>query len=233
MYDQTLFMSALSRFARELPSRYDVDVALAELTETVTAVLELSGSGVSLAEQGRLRFVTAVSSDSVDLEQLQEELQMGPCRDAYETGVVVSVYDVRRESARWPEFSAEAARLGVAGMAGVPMRLAGKPVGALNLYVHEPRIWPAQDIAVAEVLADVFTAYIINGSKLRQQEELARQLQFALDSRVIIEQAKGITANQRGLSVDQAFDLLRRHARSNNASLRSVAEAVVRVDLKL
>ena len=232
MYDQPLFLQTLSRFAVVLPGRYDLEATLTELTESLTSVLGLSGSGVTMADEGgRLRFVTAVSQASGDLERNQEQQQAGPCRDAFDTGEVVRVTDVRKESSRWPEFSATAARLSVAGVAGIPMRLADKVIGALNLYSSEAREWTDEDIAVAGVLADVATSYVVNASKLRQQEQLSEQLQQALESRVIIEQAKGITAQQKSVSVDDAYQLIRRHARNNNASLRVVAEAIVAVGL--
>lgn len=233
MYDQPLFLQTLSRFAVVLPARYDLEASLSELTESVTEVLGLSGSGVIMAEDGRLRFVTAVSQASGELERNQEQHQAGPCRDAYETGEVVRVTDVRQESQRWPLFATAATRLGVAGVAGIPMRLADEIIGALNLYSPEPRAWTDEDIAVAGVLADVATSYIVNASKLRQQEQLSEQLQEALESRVVIEQAKGITAYKNAISVDQAYQRMRGHARSNNASLRMVAEAIVAVGLQV
>ena len=98
MYDQSLFLQTLSRFAVVLPARHDLESALTELTESVTAVLGLSGSGVMMAEDGRRRFVTAVSQASGELEFDQQERQAGPCRDAYDTGEVVRVTDVREES---------------------------------------------------------------------------------------------------------------------------------------
>jgi GAF domain-containing protein len=233
MYDQPLFLETLSRFAVVLPARYDLESSLTELTRSVIAVLGLGGSGVTMAEDGQLRFVTAVSHASGELERNQEEQQAGPCRDAYDTGEVIKVTDVRAESARWPEFAATAARVNVAGVAGIPMRLADETIGALNIYSTEPREWTDDDIAVAAVLADVATSYVVNASKLRQQEQLSEQLQEALESRVIIEQAKGITAQQNALTIDQAYQRMRRHARSNNASLRVVAEAIVAVGLRV
>jgi GAF domain-containing protein len=233
MYDQPLFLQTLSRFAVVLPARYDLGATLAELAESVTAVLGLSGSGVTMAEEGRLHFVTAVSQASGELERNQELWQAGPCRDAFDTGQVVRVTDVRVESTRWPEFSAAAIRLAVAGVAGIPMRLADQIIGALNLYSPVPREWSDEDIAVAGVLADVATSYVVNASKLRQQEQLGEQLQEALESRVVIEQAKGITAQQHSVTIDQAYQRIRRHARSNNASLRVVAEAIVAVGLQV
>ena len=172
-----------------------------------------------------------MSQASGELERNQEEQQAGPCRDAYDTGEVVRVTDVRRESSRWPEFSATAARLDVAGVAGIPMRLADQIIGALNLYAAGPREWSDEDIAVAGVLAEVATSYVVNASKLRQQEQLSEQLQHALESRVVIEQAKGITAQQKSVTIDQAYQLMRGHARNNNACLRTVPEAIVAVGL--
>jgi GAF domain-containing protein len=168
VYDQSLFRQTLSRFAVVLPARYDLEAALTELTESLTAVLGLSGSGVTMAdERGRLRFVTAVSQASGELERNQEEEQAGPCRDAYDTGEVVRVTDVREESGRWPEFSATATRLAVAGVAGIPMRLADQIIGALNLYSPEPREWSDEDIAVAGVLADVATSWNSSASSCK------------------------------------------------------------------
>ena len=233
MYDQPLFLQTLSRFAVVLPARYDLEAALSELTESVIAVLGLCGSEVTMAEDGKLRFVTAASEASGELERSQQEQQAGPCREAYETGVVVRVSDVRQESVRWPEFSAIATRLGVAGVAGIPMRLDNQMIGALNHYSPEPRGWSDVDIAVAGVLADVATSYVVNASKLRQQLQLSEQLQEALESRVVIEQAKGITAYKNSVTIDQAYQMMRRHARSNNASLRLVAEAIVAVGLEV
>jgi AmiR/NasT family two-component response regulator len=113
------------------------------------------------------------------------------------------------------------------------MRLDDQIIGALNLYSYEPRKWSDGDIAVAGVLADVATSYVVNASKLRQQEQLSEQLQEALESRVVIEQAKGITAHKNVVTIDQAYQLMRRHARDNNASLRVVAEAIVAVGLQV
>jgi len=235
MYNQSLLLQTLSRFAVILPARYDVQEALSELKESVTAVLGLCGSWVTMADDGRLSFLTAMSQVSAELERDHAHLHpfSCPCRDAYSTGEVVRVTDVREQSTRWPEFSAFATRLSLAGVAAIPMRLADEIIGALNLYSPEPRDWSDEDIAVAGVLANVATSYVVNASKLRQQQQLTEQLQEALKSRVIIEQAKGITAQQRAISVSQAYQLMRGHARRNNASLRVVAEAIVAVGLQV
>jgi len=235
MYDQVLLLKTLARFAVVLPARYDLQEALSELTESVTALLGLCGSWVTLADDGQLRFMASVSQALAELERDHEQLHPFPCpcRDAYTTGEVVRVTDVRQESTRWPEYSASATRLSIAGVASIPMRLADQNIGALNLYSPEPRQWSDEDMAVAGVLADMATSYMVNASKLRQQEQLTEQLRGALESRVVIEQAKGITAQQHSVTIDEAYQLMRRHARNNNASLRTVAEAIVAVGLQV
>ena len=235
MYDQSLLLQTLARFAVVLPARYDLTEALSELTESVTAVLGLCGSWVTMADHGQLRVLTAVSQASAELERDHAQLHPFPCpcRDAYSTGEVVRVTDIRQESTRWPEFSASATRLSMPGVAAIPIRLADQIIGALNLYSPEPREWSDEDIAVAAVLADMATSYVVNASKLHQQEQLSEQLQEALESRVVIEQAKGMTAQQNSVTLDHAYQRMRRHARNNNASLRVVAEAIVAVGLQV
>lgn len=231
MYDQRLFLQTLSRFVEVLPARYDLDAVLADLTENVTAVLGLCGSGVTMASDGRLRYVAKATRASAELERDHAKLHPCPCRDAYATGEVVRVTGLCEESTRWPEFAATAARVSVAGIAAIPMRLDNKVIGALILYSTEPRQWSDGAIAVARVMADLATSYAVNASKLHQQEQLSEQLQEALDSRVVIEQAKGITAYQCEVTIDQAYQRMRTHARNNHASLRKVAEAIVGVGL--
>jgi len=235
MYDRPLLFQALSRFAATLPAPYDLEEALTELTESVTAVLGLCGSWVTLADDEQLRLLAAVSQAPADLERDHAQLHPFPCpcRDAYSTGEVVRVTDVREHSTRWPEFSASATRLSMAGVAAVPMRLGEQIIGALNLYSLEPRDWSDEDMAVAAVLASMATSYLVNASKLRQQEQLSEHLQEVLDARLVIEQAKGITATRQSVTLDEADERMRSHARDNNASLRVVAEAIVAVGLEV
>ena len=221
----------MSRFAAVLPVRYDLESTLTEFTESVALVLRVFGSGITMADDPRLRYLTKALQTSAEVERDQIHRHQCPSRDAYATGEVVAVTDLREESTRWPEFSASARPLNVVGLAAVSMRLDDKIIGTLNLYSSEPREWSDRDIAVTGVLADVATSNVVNASMRLQQEQLSQQLQEALDSRVVIEQAKGITAQQHSFTVDAAYQLMRGHARNNNASLRLVAEAIVAVGL--
>jgi AmiR/NasT family two-component response regulator len=103
----------------------------------------------------------------------------------------------------------------------------------MNVYDAQPREWSEEDLAAASVLADVATSYLVNASKLHQQQQLNEQLTTALESRAVIEQAKGITAGDAGVSVQEAYHRIRRHARNHNTSLRAVAEAVVNLGLRV
>jgi GAF domain-containing protein len=232
VYDHTLFVQTLSAFTHTLLTPYDTQSMLEELTERVSAVLGLTGSGVSLAVDDHLTLASAVPSAVADLERVQEETGAGPCWDAFRAGEPVLVRDLREAPHTWGTYQEAAERLGLRAVAGIPLQLGDLCVGALNLYADQPREWPHDDVAAATVLADMATGYLVNASKLRQQEQLAEQLQTALDSRVVIEQAKGMVAASEGISIEEAFARIRRYARDRNLLLRSVAEQVVSAGLR-
>jgi GAF domain-containing protein len=233
VYDSSMFIRILSEFSGKLLTEYDVDTVLMDLMERLTELLGLDGSGVALAQGDRLDVVTAVPDPLAELEKVQIMHQSGPCVDAYRTVSVVVVADLEAQHQTWPEYCAVAERLGLGSVAGIPMRLGGTAIGALNLYDRGPRSWAREDIAAAMVMADIATSYLVNASKLRQQEQLNEQLQHALDSRSVIEQAKGIVAGEREITVELAFRRIRAHARSHSVTVRSVAESIVHRGLKL
>ncbi len=233
MTDRDRLLDVLTSFARLLVTDYAVSDALHDLVDGSTAVLHVAGAGVSLVNDGRLTFATATPNQLETVEQIQEDTQSGPCVDAYRLGRIVVVSDLDQEAERWPALADAARQAGLVAVAGIPMHLNGTRIGVLNLYDDQPRDWTEDDIGGATLLADVASAYIANAQRLDQAHTTAEQLQRALDSRVIIEQAKGMIANQRGISVDAAFGMLRSHARSHQASLHAVAEAVVNLRLQL
>ncbi|MBF6241033.1 GAF and ANTAR domain-containing protein [Nocardia otitidiscaviarum] len=231
--DQKALVAALSRFARILPTDYDVASALDELAGAVTQILGLAGAGVTVESEGRLRFVTAHSEHIAAVEKHQELAQEGPCVHSHSTGEVVAVADLRERLERWPEYAAAALQHGVAAVAGVPMRLNGISVGTIDLYSSEVRDWASEDLEVAQVFADMATGYVVNADKRRQTQQLTEQLQQALASRVVIEQAKGIIANAAGITPDEAFERIRRYARDHQARLYAVVHAIVDAGLRL
>lgn len=232
MYDHTLFVQTLSAFTHTLLTPYDTQTLLEELTERVGAVFDLAGSGVMLAVEGHLTLASAVPAAVADLERVQEDEESGPVWDAFRTGSPVTVADLGAHEHGWGRVREEAERLGLRSVAALPMRLGDWSVGTLSLYAGEPREWPEEDVAAATALADMATGYLVNASKLRQQEQLAEQLQSALDSRVVIEQAKGMVAAAEGITVDEAFERIRRYARDRNLVLRVVAGQVVSEGLR-
>jgi GAF domain-containing protein len=232
VYDHTLFVQTLSAFTHTLLTPYDTQTMLEELTERVSAVFDLTGSGVMLAVEGHLTLASAVPTAVADLERVEEDLESGPSWEAFRAGSPVTVADLGAHQHGWGRLREEAERLGLRSVAVVPMRLGEWRVGTLGLYAGEPREWPEEDVAAATALADMATGYLVNASKLRQQEQLAEQLQTALDTRVVIEQAKGMVAAAEGITVDEAFARIRRYARDRNLLLRAVAQQVVSEGLR-
>ena len=232
MPDRSLLVDQLTRFARQLVDDYTISDALHDLVDATTAILGIRGAGTSLGHDGRLAFATAVPEDITAVEQVQERDQEGPCVEAFRTGRPVLVTDLTIESERWPEIAAAAAAVGISSVAAIPLCLDGTCLGALDLYRTEAHAWTEEEVETAALLAAMAAGYLANASRLDRAEQTAAQLQEALDSRVVIEQAKGILAGERGISVDVAFTVLRGYARSRRAPLREVANAVVRLGLR-
>ncbi len=232
MADQQLLFNALSDFAHTLVLRYAISDVLFSLTDHISDVLGVAGSGVSLAEGGRLRFVTASSEPIADLERIQELAQHGACVDAFRTGRVVQSNDLTIES-RWPELVPDALRLGLRSVVAMPMRLGDDTIGSVNIYDVHQRDWLDDDLKAAQLLADMASSYVANASELEQSERIREQLQQAFDSRIVIEQAKGMIAADQGVGVDEAFKRLRAYTRAHHASLHDVASAVVNLGLRL
>jgi GAF domain-containing protein len=227
-----LLMDTLAGFARTLAQGYEIADVLHDLTERIKAMLDLTGAGVNLWKGGRITFVTSDNESVASLERVQEQHQQGPCVEAARTGRTLAVGDIGHEIEHWPAYAAHAQTVGIVAIAGIPMRLDGSTIGAVNLYDGSPRTWIEEDLRVAQVLSDIATSYVINASRLDHQRRTAEQLQRALDSRIIIEQAKGIISAHREVSIDEAFKLLRKHANDHHASLHATADAVVKLGLR-
>lgn len=229
---RTVPIDVLHRFTAALVEESDVAEILWEFADAVSQVLEVSGAGVSLASGGALT-VAVVTSEAVRcIEAVQQETKQGPCQEAYESGQTWRVPDIDAAD-QWPEYQAIAKEVGMRSVMGVPLRFRGRSIGALNVYHAEPRDWGDDDLAVCQVLGNMATSFVAHHADLVSAQQLSDQLQVALDSRVVIEQAKGILAEHHDVSVQQAFERMRSHARSNNVSLRSVAIAVVERGFRL
>jgi GAF domain-containing protein len=232
MPDHQVLLEVLTRFSRTLAGRYDISDVLYELSDTASEILGAAGVGVSLGDDGgRLRFATASNQTITHVEHVQQDSQSGPCHVAFNTGHAVYVPDLS-QSSDWPELRDAALRNGLVSVAGVPLTLGETTIGSLNIYDDKVRDWNSDDDLTVQVLANMATAYVAHASQLDQANRINEQLQTALDNRVLIEQAKGILTGERNITLDEAFNVLRNHARSHNVSVGSIAHAVVELGLR-
>ena len=216
--------------ADTLVAGFDLMDFLHTLTERCVELLEVDAAGLLLADSGGvLRLVAASTQQAKVVELFQIQDDEGPCVDCYRTGQVVSIGDIRSDSAtaRWPQFATAAAEVGFVGVHVIPMRLRDQIIGTLNLFRSaSDGLNPAVAVA-GRALVDVATIGILQERAIHQQEVVAGQLQVALNSRVIIEQAKGILAERLRTTPDEAFLILRRYARDHNRPLTVLAGDVI------
>jgi len=225
-------IKVLAEFAHTLTDGYAITDVLYRLADSVVDVLSAAGAGVSLADDtGRLRAITSINALSAAIEAAEEQYEQGPCVDAYRDGHSVPVPDLAKHSSSWTEYTTVARRHGVVSVLAVPVAAHGSTMGALDVYATEARTW-ADDSTVAQTFADMAASYLLHASALDQAQRTAEQLQNALDSRLVIEQAKGMLANEHNIPVEEAFQTLRRHARRHGANLTSTAEAIVHLGLR-
>jgi transcriptional regulator with GAF, ATPase, and Fis domain len=207
---------------------FDVIDFLHVLTDRSVQLLDVSAAGLLLADpRGELRVVAASSEAARLLELFQLQNQEGPCLDCYRTGRPVEATDLAAETRRWPRFAAAAQRAGFTAVQALPMRLREQVIGALNLFRADAGAFAPGDVRVGQALADVATISLLHERNVRLSDTLNEQLQTALNSRVVIEQAKGKLAERLGLDMDQAFSLLRKYARTRNMRLSDLAQAVI------
>ncbi len=225
--DDDPLLDVLRRFARAMARGYDLADILHEFCEHAAEVVGADAAGVALLDGDKLRFVTATNATAVAAEHAQEEHQAGPCLASIHDRRPVPVADLRDHTDDWPAYCADVLGHGVHAVLGIPLILDDERIGSLDVYQRAPREWSDAEINSATVLADIAAAYVLNASELARTQRTAEQLQHALDSRVVIEQAKGVVAAKRELPVDEAFRLIRQHARSNNRTVREVALGVL------
>ncbi|ADP82519.1 GAF and ANTAR domain-containing protein [Pseudofrankia inefficax] len=228
MVHEQQLSEAFVSLADSLVADYDVADLLHRLADHCVTLLDVAAAGLLLADQrGSLQVVAASSETSRLLELFQLQHDQGPCLDSYRTGTAVSVPDVAVAADRWPIFAAETLAAGYHSVHALPMRLRDDVIGTLNLFGARPGRLADADARVGQALADVATIAILQERAIRHREMLAEQLQNALTSRIVIEQAKGVLAERGRLDMDEAFDRLRRHARNTNTRLTDLARDVV------
>jgi ANTAR domain/GAF domain len=214
--------------ADTLVEQFDPVDFLQMLVDRCVELLAVDAAALMLADQrGDLQLVSCTTERAREVEQFQLDVREGPCLDCFTTGRPQLGVDLTADPDRWPRFTRVAGAAGFVGTHALPMRLRRQVIGALNLYTEAPRALPAEDLAVGQAMADIATIGLLHERNLRDQTALSEQLQIALDSRVLIEQAKGVLAARAGLSVTEAFTRMRAHARRRGLTLTAVAGAVV------
>jgi GAF domain-containing protein len=206
---------------------FDVIDFLHVLTTRSVDLLDVSAAGLLLADpRGELRVVAASSEAARVLELFQLQSDQGPCLDCFRSGRPVTSTALSTDQ-RWPEFAAAAGEAGFAAVQALPMRLRDQVIGALNLFRITPGTFDPASVRVGQALADVATIGLLHERSMRRSDTLNEQLQTALNSRVVIEQAKGKLAERLGIDTDQAFTLLRDQARNRNQRLSDLARSFV------
>lgn len=231
---EAALVDAFTTLADSLVAGFDVIELLQSLVETCHDLLDVSEGGILLADDsGELEVVASTSEATSLVETMQLDAEEGPCWECFRTGKVVSVTSLDEGDARWPRFARVAREQGFRSVHAVPLRLRETVIGTLNLLRHEPGELNERDVRVAQALADVATIGIVQERTLRESTVVQAQLQSALTTRVVIEQAKGVLAHTHDVSTDEAFELMRSHARRTRTRLADVARGLVERRLTL
>ena len=233
MVDAARISDTLVDLADTLVSDYDLLDYLDRLLERSVEVLGADAGGVMLSPStrpGELNLLACTDEDARVVELIELQRQEGPCVDSHRLGVAVVEHDLS-QSERWPNFTAVALDRGFQAVYAFPMRLRDSVIGALNLFREEPGAADAEEVRAAQALADMATIGILQHRAVQDARELAAQLQRALNSRVVIEQAKGILAERLSCDMEPAYQAIRQYARNNNQRVRAIAAEIVAGEL--
>jgi len=220
--------SVFVEMADTLVDEFDLIDFLHNLADHAVSVSGAASAGLLLADQNdALHFMAASSDGARHLELFQLQHSEGPCLDCYRSQEPVITTDLTQETRRWPDFAVRAGEAGVRSVHAFPMRLRDRVIGALNVFGEEPLPLGPEDVKIVQAMADVATIAILQERAIASAELLTEQLQGALNSRIVVEQAKGVISRDHDVSVDEAFSALRSHARSNHLRLADLAHDVV------
>jgi GAF domain-containing protein len=214
--------------ADTLVDDFDIVEVSQRLVESCVDLFDATAAGLLLADpDGTLRLM-ASSSDQLRVVELFEiQAQEGACLDAYRTGKPVINQDLAHVNGRWPRFAPVALGAGYQAVHALPVRLRNQVIGALNLFRRNRGLLDAMDVLAAQALADAVAIAILQQRALTDAHLLSAQLQVALNSRILIEQAKGMLAERAGLSVGDAFGRIRHYARTHNQQLTAVCQSII------
>lgn len=228
MHREGALVKTLVQLADSLLDEFDVVELLTVLTDQCVKIIAADAAGLMLrSPEGDLRVMASSSPSMRILELFELQAEEGPCLDCYRSGVGIVNQNLLKNQRRWPHFVPEALGAGFQTVHALPMRLRGSIVGALNLFSRDTELMPAADVEVAQAMTDIATIAILQQRAMVDAKVINDQLNWALNSRIVIEQAKGIVAERLSINVDDAFAILRSHARSHKVQLSSVATEVV------
>ena len=226
--DTDLLSDTFVDLADTMVADFDILDFLHMLTDRSVRLLAASAAGVVLADpRGELRVAAASSEKASLLELFQLQNDQGPCLECFRTGRPVTATDLTSAAEQWPRFAQAATQAGFRTVEALPMRLRDQVIGALNLFRAESGPFDPAELRIAQALADVATIGLLHERNVRRRETVAEQLQAALNSRVVIEQAKGKLAERLSIDMDRAFAMLRDYARTTNQHLTDVARDFV------
>lgn len=225
---ERLLTETFVTLADTLVKDFDMVDFLSLLSTRCVDLFGAAEAGLMLADpDGHMRLAASSSHQMELLELLEIQHDEGPCPDAFRSGAPVMCDDLGAATHRWPTFAPEAIAAGFRSAHALPMRLRDDVIGALNLIKNDPGPMAPDDLLVAQALADVATIGILQHRAAQEAKLVTGQLQYALHSRIVIEQAKGAVAQQLDLDMDQAFNALRRYSRDHNQRLIRTANAIV------
>jgi GAF domain-containing protein len=225
---EALLARTFVELADTLVDDFDVVELLTLLTHRCVEMLDVVAAGLMLvAPEGDLRVVASSSEEMRLVELFEIQSAEGPCPECFHTGEPTVTEDLSVDELRWPRFGPVAVKAGFLSAHALPMRLRGVTIGALNLFRTERGVLEEADVVAAQALADVATIAILQHRAAAQAHVVVDQLNHALTSRVVIEQAKGILSERAGMDMEGAFSWLRRHARNHNLLLVDVAQAII------
>jgi transcriptional regulator with GAF, ATPase, and Fis domain len=224
---ESLLARTFVRLADTLVEEFDVVDFLHNLSADSVAILGAEAAGVMLADRrGELRLLASSEERMRILELFELQGAQGPCLDAFSTGHTIQA-TVAEATRRWPMFTPRASSAGFKMMCAVPLKVRKTVIGALNLFRDTPEPFAIAELEIAQAMADVAAIALIQERALREQHLLTEQLETALRSRIIIEQAKGMLAEYLSTTVDDAFQLLLGYSRDRNLKLTAVATGIV------
>jgi transcriptional regulator with GAF, ATPase, and Fis domain len=225
---EQLLVETFVTLADSLVAGYDIIDLLQTLVDRTTELFDASAAGIVLGpDVDQLDVIVSTSENSRIVGLMQLRAGEGPCVEAVTSGRVVSVVDENEMYGRWPAFAAAATGSGYLSVHAIPLRLRGQIIGSLNLFRDQEGPLNETDATAAQALADVATISVLQERTIHDSRTVRKQLQHALDTRIVIEQAKGVIAYTHHLDMDAAFRLIRHHARSTRTPLSAVAAGIV------